>query len=720
MASRSDRKFFHESWYRIATEHLSLRSSVRVRRQYFRGERWYILHEPFSDQFFRLKPPAYNFVARLDPRRSVEEVWRETIENVPDSAPGQEEVIQLLAQLYHANLLHFDLPADSEMLFERYKERKQSVRHASMRSIMFFRIPIFDPNGILRRLSPLIRRVVSPVGAAIWIAAVAVAVAMLLGRLPDLFVQAQGLLSLSNLPLLYLALILVKTLHEFGHAIAVTRFGGSVHTMGVMFLIFNPLPYTDTTAAWSFRSKWQRVLVGAAGMGAELFVAAVAVFVWAATGPGTVHALAYNMMLVASVSTIVFNINPLMRFDGYYILSDLLDIPNLHTRSSGHLRHLVERYAFGFKKSTSPAATRSEGAWLTLFGITSGVYKLVIFSAILIVIADRFLLLGIIMAAVCAVAWVLTPLLRLVHYLASSPRLERTRFRAAAACLLAAGIAVALLGLVPFRSGFAAPGVLQASRNVIVVNDVAGMVEQLAVESGSDVRQGQLLLRLSNRDLDFQIEEIDARLREARALEERAFSGSPADLEAIRSTIASISKQLDRFRKELEELEVRAQHGGTWVAPSTREIRGTWLPRGTRIGQIIDESSFYFASVVSEQNASSIFSDAIRKSEVRLVDDPEQPIPVTAMTRIPVETTKLPSSALGFQGGGAVATSTTASGGSVATQPFFELRLAVSERDDGRLYQGLSGEVRFELNPEPLLEQAYRKLRQLIQSRYQI
>jgi putative peptide zinc metalloprotease protein len=133
---------------------------------------------------------------------------------------------------------------------------------------------------------------------------------------------------------MYLALVLIKACTSWATP-AVRRFGGEVHTLGVMFLIFSPLPYMDATAAWAFRSKWRRVLVGAAGMIAELFAAAVAVFVWASTGPGILHSLAYNTIFVASLSTILFNINPLLRFDGYYILSDLLDIPNLHASPAG-------------------------------------------------------------------------------------------------------------------------------------------------------------------------------------------------------------------------------------------------------------------------------------------------------------------------------------------------------------------------------------------------
>lgn len=716
--AQAERRFFHESWYRIAGDHLSLRSSVRVRRQLFRGERWYVLHEPFSDQFFRLQPPAYEFVSRLDGERSVDEVWRESIDRDPENAPGQEEVIQLLSQLYYANLLHYDLPPDSQKLFDRYKERKQSTRHATLRTIMFFRVPLFDPNVVLRYLEPFIKLVLSPFGAAVWIAAVVAAITAVVNRFSELQVQSQGILSLSNLPLLYLSIIVIKALHEFGHASAVRRFGGSVHTMGIMFLIFNPLPYTDTTASWSFRSKWQRVLVGSAGMLAEIFVAALAVFVWAGTGAGTLHALAYNMMIVASVSTVVFNLNPLMRFDGYYILSDLLDIPNLNTRSSRHLRHLVERYAFGFTRSESPTSSRSEAAWLTLFGIASGLYRLAVFSTILLIIADRFLLLGIVMAAVCAVAWVLTPLLRLVNYLATSPRLERTRLRAAGACLLFAALLVGLLAVLPFPSAFKAPGVLEASKLEIVANDVAGRLASIEVASGARVSKGAVLVRLENPELDFQVQAVQAHLNESKILEERAIKGNAADLRAIESTAASIRKQLDWLRKEQSDLVVKASEKGVWIAPNVHELSGSWIQRGTQLGEVVDDSSFYFASVISEENASSIFSGSIRQSEVRLAGDPGCSLPVSGMTRIPVEQTQLPSVALGFPGGGSLATSPGSAG--VATQPFYELRLQISGCAESPKYQGMSGQVRFQLKPEPLLVQAYRKVRQLVQARYQI
>src|SRR4030095_15155637 len=240
----------------------------------------------------------------------------------------------------------------------------------------------------------------------------------------------------------------------------------------------------------SFRSRAQRMLVGAAGMIVELFFAALLTFLWAKTGQGTLHSLAYNMMFVASVSTVIFNINPLLRFDGYYILSDLLEIPNLHQRSLQHLKHIAERYLFGVKKSRSPALTRKEACWLTFFGIASGIYRVIVFGGILLFVADRLLIIGIIMAAVCAIAWVMRPAILFVKYVATSPQLERQRLRAVSvSAAIVAGL-LFLFDVVPFPHHFRAPGVLESRHWTEVMNKVPGQVEAVLTPAGDTVKAG--------------------------------------------------------------------------------------------------------------------------------------------------------------------------------------------------------------------------------------
>ncbi len=711
---------FHESWYRIADQCISLRASVKVRRQLFRGSRWYVLNDPFNNQFYRLRPEAYGFVSRLTTSRTVESVWKEAIEMDPENAPGQEEVIHLLAQLYHANLLHYDLPPDSTKLFERYNEFKQRATKSALMNIMFFRIPLFDPDALLKRLLPILKIIIGPFGAVIWLVVLGIAVKTAIDNAPALGEQSQGILASTNIALLYLSLILIKALHELGHAFAVRRFGGEVHTMGIMFLIFNPLPYMDATAAWAFRSKWKRVFVGAAGMITELFAAACATFVWANTGPGILHSLAYNMMFIASVSTVLFNINPLLRFDGYYILSDLIDVPNLHTQANQHLRHLVERYAFGYKRSTSPTATLKESYLVTGFGILSGIYRVFVFTSILLFVADRLLIAGIIMAAICVISWVFIPITKLIRYLASNPRLDRHRLRASLVCLTFVAVLVCLLYLIPFRNSFKSPGVLEATEHAFVVNSVPGHVEEILVESGTRVNSGDALFLLSNRELDFEYEEIRASNAEILAMRQRALLESQADLKPLESLLSAIQTQADRVSENRELLTVRAPIKGVWIAPAAKDLVGAWLRRGTPLGQIVNDAEFALVSVVSQKDTSWLFSNEILSSSVKLAGQAYETLPVLDYQVIPAEQVSLPSAALGFGAGGGLAIDVTDRSGLSASEPFYEVRLRVSSDPAVPLLHGRSGRVRFRLPDEPLLAQWYRKLRQLLQDRYQL
>lgn len=714
----SSTKTFSESWYRIAGQRISLRPQVQVRRHFFRGERWYVLRDPFNNQFFRLRPAAYAFVARLRRDRTVEEAWNECLDLDPDDAPGQEDVIQLLAQMYHANLLQYDLPEDSVRLFDRYKKRRQKEIQSRLLSIMFARFPLFDPDDFLRRTLPVVGKFISPLGGALWIAVVAGAIKVVVDNFGALVDQSQAVLAPANLPLLYVALVIIKVLHEFGHAYICRHLGGEVHTMGIMLLVFTPIPYMDATSSWTLRSRWKRALVGAAGMVVEVFVAAIAAFVWARTAPGTMHSLAYNMMFIASVSTILFNANPLLRFDGYYILSDLLDIPNLHQRASQHLRHLVERYAFGYKKSESPTKSRREAAWLVVFGILSGIYRVVVFTGILLFVADRFLLAGVIMAAICAVSWVIVPFGRFIHYLASNPRLERSRPRAIGVSIGFAAVLLAFLQLIPFPSTFKAPGVVEAVGYTEVVNETPGYIREILTPVGRDVLVGQPLVRLEDPDLEHELALAESKIEEAEALRRRAMKNATADIESVNAYIDAARKRRLRLLERQAALLVRAREAGAWVSPEIDTLVGAWVPRGARLGEIVNGERFRFSAIVAQRDASRLFAGRAPRAQVRIHGQAGANVPVVSQRVIPMEQQILPSAALAWQAGGEVAVEMTDRSGLRAAEPFFQV-IAGLERVPGvALMHGRSGRIRFIADPEPLLRQWSRKLRQLLQRRY--
>jgi putative peptide zinc metalloprotease protein len=713
-------KTFSESWYRVASQRLSLRPSVRVRPQNFRGDRWIVLEDPFSNQFFRLRPAAYEFVARLRPDRTVQEVWEMCLERFPDEAPGQEAVIQLLSQLYFANLLQYDAASDNAQLFDRYKQRKQRQLGFNLLNIMFMRFPLLDPDRFLVRTLPIIGKLISPFGALLWLVVVGFGVSTVIDNFDALRIQGEGVLSPSNLGLLYLGLVLIKGIHELGHAYFCRKLGGEVHVLGVMLMIFTPMPYVDATSSWGFRSRWQRCLVGAAGMIVELFVAAIAAFVWAKTGPGILHSLAYNMMFVASVSTLVFNLNPLLRFDGYYILSDLAEIPNLNQRASQQLRYLCEKWLFGVKRAEPAAETRGEAAWYATYGVTSSIYRVIVFSGVLFAVADKFLIIGIIMALVCLVSWVTVPIVRFVRYLASSPQLDRVRSRAIGVSAgIAAGLLV-LLGVVPFPYGFRAAGVVKTSQRSVLATETAGSVKQIFSSPGSKVLRGQPLVQLENRELELELAAARAHLEEIDSRLLKAMKDETADISPLRQLSEAVRANVTKLSNDMAHLTVRAPHDGVWTAPGVEDYTGRWLLRGSNLGIVVNPTAFEFVATVLQDDVDALFARSIRGATVRLAGEAETPLKLTQWRVVPGDQRALPSAALGWAGGGDVPVATDDNSGSKALEPFFEVVGPLQAEAKTELLDGRSGKVRFELPPEPLLPRWLRRVWQTLQKRYQV
>ena len=711
---------FSESWYRVANQRVTLRAGVRVRRQNFRGERWFVLENPFTNEFYRMRPAAYEFVARLRSDRTVGDVWQECLDRSPDDAPGQESVIQMLSQLYLFNLLHYDTASDVAALFSRQKKREQREFRSRLLNIMFMRFPLLDPDRFLVRTLPFVGRLISPIGALLWLLVVGLGVKTVIDHFPALREQGQSVLTPSNLPLLYLGLMLIKTLHEFGHAYFCRKYGGEVHAMGVMLMIFTPVPYVDATSSWSFRERRKRVMVGLAGMIVELFVAAIAAMIWARTGNGVVHSLAYNIMFVASVSTVIFNINPLLRFDGYYILSDLVGIPNLTQRAGKQLRFLCERYLFGLKKERSPATRRSEAAWLSGYGVVSGVYRLFVFGGILLAIGDHFFLIGLVMAAVCFISWVTVPLIRFVRYLAADPRLERQRPRAIAASLAILAFALILLQVIPFPSRFRAPGVVQATAWSEVITGTSGQVAELLSIPGSRVRAGQPLVRLVNPELELELRQAGSAMQEVDSRIRLAMSGTGADIRPLQQRLLALSNRLDKLRFDQSSLVLTSRQEGLWVAPELKDAVRRWIPRGTRLGILVDPSSFRFTATVLQEDVDALFARHISGAEVRLQGQAGTVLKVARWQTIPGAQRTLPSPSLGWKGGGDVEVAADDPHGQKAAEPFFEVRAELDPTTAVALLHGRSGKIRFDLEAEPLLPRAIRRLRQLLQKRYQL
>jgi putative peptide zinc metalloprotease protein len=313
----ADGSFLSSSWYRVARLRPRLREHVTIQRHRYRGGVWHVLHDHATGRLHRLAPGSYLIVGTMDGTQTVDELWHAAIDRLGHDAPSQDEFVQLLAQLHASDLMQMEVTPDSTEILERASAMQRSRWSRNVLYPLALQIRLWHPDKFFDRTAPFVNWLFSWRGTAIWMAVIIPAFTAFIENWQALSENAAGrILATDNLVMLALSYPVLKALHELGHGYAVKAFGGVVHEIGVMFLVFAPVPYVDASAASEFRSKWQRMIVGAAGMMVEVFIASLALFVWLAVEPGIVRTLAYNVMLISGISTVLFNGNPLLRYDG--------------------------------------------------------------------------------------------------------------------------------------------------------------------------------------------------------------------------------------------------------------------------------------------------------------------------------------------------------------------------------------------------------------------
>jgi putative peptide zinc metalloprotease protein len=710
---------FSTSWYRVAALTPRLRSHAQIHRHRYRGFTWYVLQDLSTERFHRFSPAAHLIIGLMDGRRTVQEIWDVAAGRLGDDAPTQDEMIQLLAQLHGADVLQCDVPPDAEEILRRYEREQRRQWQSRLFSVFSWRIPLVDPERFLERWLPFVGPLVGWAGALLWLAVVGPAAVLAAAHWGDLTANvADRVLAPQNLLLLWLVFPAVKALHELGHAFAARRFGGEVHDLGVMILVLTPVPYVDASSSWAFRSKWARVAVGAAGMVVELFLAALALFVWLAVEPGTVRLVAYNVVFIAGVSTLVFNANPLLRFDGYYILADLIEIPNLRARASAWVGYLVERHLLGRTEAEAPPATPGERRWFVVFAIGSFLYRVAVSVAILVFVASQFFAVGVLLAALGVVTWVLVPLVRGASFLFTSPRLRRVRRRAlvATGSLTAGALLVTCLIPMPLRT--VGEGVVWIADEAIVRAGTEGFVDRIVATPGARVGRGDVLVVLREPSVTARAEVAAARLRELQARADEQLVTDRVRSDILKEEMAQAARELALAREREAELTVKSRAAGTFVAPRAEELPERFVKRGELLGYVVDPGAVTVRAVVPQDN-SQLVRHRTRGAEVRLAERMPRVLAAVVRRVVPGASDRLPTSALGTAGGGRIPVDPTDPEGVKVLQPVFQLDLELPP-GAGVAHVGGRAYVRFDHGWEPLAVQAYRRVRQLFLSRFNV
>jgi putative peptide zinc metalloprotease protein len=689
---------------------------VHPTRHRYRGQAWYVLHDGLTGQAHRLSPAAYLFVARMDGRRSIDELWSATVKTLEEDAPTQDEALHLFGQLHAADTLTCDVPPDVAELIERNARYRHSRLKQTLLSPMFIRVPLFDPDRFLARTLVWVRPLFGWLGILLWIAAVVPALLLALVHWADLTQNlSDRMLAADNLLLMSLVYPVVKALHELGHGYASKAFGGGVHETGVMFMMGVPTPYVDASAATAFRNKYHRILVGAAGMLVELFLAAIALYVWLMVEPGLLRAIAFNVMVIAGVSTIVFNGNPLMRYDGYYMLVDLIEMPNLAARANRYWGHLVDKYAFGAKDLEAPPLQPGERLWLVAYAPASFIYRLIVQLGIALYLAGTYLIVGVVLALWTLASGVLVPLWKGLAHVATSPRLSGHRLRAVA---LTGGLTAAVLALmlfIPLPLHTVSEGVVWLPESAILRAGTDGFVERVLLAPGSAVAAGAPVVESDE-------PELRARLRVDRAhvteLESQLATQQFTDLaeaEITRVELAQARAELALATERADRLLARSAADGTLAVAKVDDLPGRFLREGDVIGYVLPAAS-NVVRVTVPQDDIALVRQHVRRVEVKLADALGASYDAVVSREVPAGRNDLPSKALGAGGGGTAAVDPRDNEGRRTLQRVFQLDLVLSADIPGETFGGRAY-VRFDHDWEPLAAQLYRRVRQLLLSR---
>lgn len=709
---------FDESWHRVEGCVVRLRPGVEIFPQRFRGDRWYVVRDSLGNRFFRIRPPAYRFICELERSGTVGEAWDRCLDVSSEDAPGQGEVVQLLSQLYKSGLLRSDLEGDAADVFATQEKESRKKIAQQWSSLLFIRIPLFNPDRFLKGTLPLVSWMISKFGFAVWLVVLGFGAKAIAENWQQFRAETGDLLSGDNLLWLYGSMILIKGLHEYAHGYFCRKYGGEVPLMGIMLLLLNPLPFVDASSSWAFRDKNKRILVAAAGMIIEVFLASIAAVIWAYSAQGLVHSVSYNVIIIASVGTLLFNLNPLLRFDGYHILSDLLEVPNLQQRASRTSLYLIERYLFRLPTAKNPASSTSETFWLVFYFVAAFLYRIVLLTGILLVVSHWFFVIGIVLAVVFGFIWLVLPVIKAIRYLCASPRLESRRGRALILCGALVAALFSLITFLPLPSHFRAAGVVRADPFVGVYPSTAGTLAEILISSGSVVKKGDALLRLTNFELEREVQLAQFDRTKTQAQQRESLEDDPVRYLSLNSYLQAVEARLRKLENQVEGFVVRAPEDGRWIAPDLSTYVGAYIPRGNELGFVQGGRRHYLAAQVRQADVARLFGGKIENSGVKIRGRETDTLVASELQAIPADRVQ-PNAQNGRNRSGKLE-GVPSSQNLLTSEPIFEVRVFLDSAASAFLVHGQQGVARLDLPWEPLLPRWVRSLKQLLQRNYRV
>ena len=630
---------------------LRARPDLIIKESIYQGEYCWIVKDPIAMKYFRLRKAEHLVLQALHEPVSYDALKLILMAEFPELHVRLETIQQLVAHLHKSGLLIAESSGQAKQLGKkRDKDQLQKVARVAM-SVYALKFPGWDPERLLNWMYPKCRFFFTTWFTLI-VLATCVAALTLVGTNLDTFQsklpEFSQFFAVENLLLMMGLLIFTKSIHEFGHGLMCKHFGGECHQIGFMLMVLTPAMYCDTSDSWTLKNRWHRMAIGAAGMYVEIFLAAICTFVWWFTQPGWIHYMALNIVFLSSVTTLLFNANPLLRYDGYYILSDLWEVPNLSQKAKQSLLSKMRQWGLGMKPVPAHQLPKKHKKRVLVYAVAAFVYRIFIMLTIMWFMSEVLQPYGLeaiahLFIALSLTGLVVVPMFKLFKYFSYPGRVREVKPVRFWITSVLSTAAILFFCFYPLPHYVWTDFVVRPmdAQNLILTHE--GQLSTVHVREGERVEAGQSIAMIENSKLKLQHEELKgrlARLESDRVAFEQMSATEFAAARKLAETVAEIrgvERQLAVMQQKVDELVIRAERSGQLFAPRnlvdsyrddaklmawrdtplSSENVGTYLEENTLLGSIGDPDEMEITLVVDE-------------SEVEFM---QQGQPVTALLR---------------------------------------------------------------------------------------
>ncbi|TWU13530.1 HlyD family secretion protein [Symmachiella macrocystis] len=559
---------------------LRRRPDLVVSEQRYEGRTYYLIKDPVGLKYYRFQEEEYKILASLDGVRSLKEIKDDfEAEFIPQKIT-LEELQQFIGRLHESGMVISEAAGQGAKLLKRREDRAKKQLKSTLSNVLYIKLPGFDPARALNWLYPRFEWIYTPWALACVVLLALSALTLVLVNFHEFRGRPEmesfhSFFNMKNIVWLWIAMGMTKIVHEFGHGLTCHHFGGECHEMGMLFLVLSPALYCNVSDSWTMPNKWHRIAISLAGIYVEVVLASISTFIWWYSAPGLIHNIAFSTMFVCSVNTILLNANPLMRFDGYYVMSDWLEIPNLRTKANQLLQRTAAQVCLGLEMPADPFMPKARKGWFITYAIASWCYRWMVTFGILLFLYTflkpyKLGAISAMMATGIVIMMFVMPVVKMVKFIFTPGRLEMIKkFRATVSGVVAVALLVGFL-MIPVPKRVNTVFTVRPRDAEAVFVKGGGRIKKVLVQPGDQVKKGDVLVELENEDFNFELraqERIATDQKYAEVVYRNLgskFGGERAQSEELHRDAL---KQVEIRQEQIDDLHVTAPVDGTVFPP---------------------------------------------------------------------------------------------------------------------------------------------------------